>query len=513
VVRLGCGFQPKESGHCLHWTQEVPEARIGVEVAGSIEAAAVSAPLLCRGASFGPSLRRIGTRSRHHSWGFTDPEGLCRHADASGQVSGSVLFASPADVCDVWWREVSEDVIPPTPELTMPLWEDGEALTTEAGDKLGLCRIVGTGEDGRPLLGTIVLEGPDMGICHFVTPSGEAKELVGGLFHVLQARPSGVAPKCAEGAVPADLLWRVERFLTAADRALLTRVVQDAGTAEGDVFAQLVEGLQKLGGCELNEVLSASRFVPHPLNALGLHLLRSLLAERMADARARDRGYDKHPDYPTWSRQGLLMKDLDDPKLGGDKGVQQLLRMVSGEESEGIPELPLRWQARNVTVQETPDPQSQLHIDTFAPIVKVWVFQDPPGVSLEEGPLLFSQRSHRNSEAKLRWMHAYAQEPASEARAEPSFRLRGCAAAAKAAADFVQAVEGHLVLEAAAAAQPVLPLPGVRRTLVLADTSALHARGTGVPGRVRSSWRQAGDNDGGLKRLNPYRWTEAKPEL
>ncbi|CAE7288765.1 unnamed protein product [Symbiodinium sp. CCMP2456] len=233
----------------------------------------------------------------------------------------------------------------------------------------------------------------------------------------------------------------------------------------------------------------------------------------MADARAIERGFDKHPDYPTWSRQGLLMKDLDDPKLGGDKGVQQLLRMVSGEESEGIPELPLRWQARNVTVQETPDPQSQLHMDTFAPIVKVWVFQDPPGVSLDEGPLLFSQRSHRNSEAKLRWMHAYAQEPASEARAEPSFRLRGCAAAAKAAADFVQAVEGHSILEAAAPAQPVLPLPGVRRTLVLADTSALHARGTGVPGRVRSSWRQAGDNDGGLKRLNPYRWTEAKPEL
>ncbi|OLP96816.1 hypothetical protein AK812_SmicGene20904 [Symbiodinium microadriaticum] len=252
----------------------------------------------------------------------------------------------------------------------------------------------------------------------------------------------------------------VERFLTAADRALLTRVVQDAGTAEGDVFAQLVEGLRKLSGCELNEVLSASRFVPHPLNALGLHLLRSLLAERMADARAIERG-----------------------------------------------------SAGNVTVQETPDPQSQLHIDTFAPIVKVWVFQDPPGVSLDEGPLLFSQRSHRNSEAKLRWMHAYAQEPASEARAEPSFRLRGCAAAAKAAADFVQAVEGHLILEAAAAAQPVLPLPGVRRTLVLADTSALHARGTGVPGRVRCSWRQAGDNDGGLKRLNPYRWTEAKQEL
>ncbi|CAE7365223.1 unnamed protein product [Symbiodinium natans] len=395
----------------------------------------------------------------------------------------------------------------------MPLWEDGKAVATEAGDQLGLCRVAGAGLDGRPLLGTIVLEGPDMGICHVVTPSGEAKELAGGLFHILQARPIGLAPKCAEGAVPDDLLWRVERFLTASDRALIARVVQDAGTAEGDVFAQLVEGLRSMDSCELGEVLSASRFVPHPLNALGLHLLRSLLAERMADARAAERGFDKHPDYDTWSRQGLLLKDLDDPKLGGEKGVQQLLRMASGEESEGIPELPLRWQARNVTVQENPDQQSQLHIDTFAPIVKVWVFQNPPGVSVDEGPLLFARRSHRNSEAKLRWMHAYAQEPASEARAEPSFRLRGCAAAREAAPDFIEAVQGHAMLEAAAAALPVLPLPGVRRTLVLADTSALHARGSGVPGRVRSSWRLAGDSDGGLKRLNPYRWKEAKHEL
>lgn len=121
-----------------------------------------------------------------------------------------------------------------------------------------------------------------------------------------------------------------------------------------------------------------------------------------------------------------------------------------------------------------------------------------------QGPLLFAKRSHRNSEAKLRWMHAYATPPAVEARSEPSFRLRGCAAATAAALDFVEAVEGRIHLEATAAARPVLPLPQAR-TLVLADTSAVHARGTGQPGAVRHSWRLRGDNDGGLKRLNPYR--------
>jgi len=402
----------------------------------------------------------------------------------------------------------------------MPLWQDdGSAATNEAGDKLGICRTFGTNasahaDDGSATLGTVVLEGPDMGICHFVTPRGDDRELVGGLFHILQARPRGAASKCAEAATSyEDLRWRVQRFLTPEDHELLARVVRGSGTATGNVFEDLMEGLRGLSGCQLQEVLSGSRFVLHPLNAQGLHLLRALLAERMAAARVAARGFDRHPDYASWQRDGLILKDLDDVDLNGDEGVLQLLRMVSGEDHTGIPQPPLQWQPRNVTVQGSPDPQTQFHIDTFAPIVKVWVFQNPPGVDLDQGPLFFSRGSQRNSEAKLRWMHAYAQEPANEARAEPSFRLRGCAAATAAADDFVQAVEGNLSMEALFPAAPVLPLQGVRRTLVIADTSALHARGKGVPGRVRSSWRLAGDNDGGLPRLNPYRWEEAKLEL
>ena len=53
-------------------------------------------------------------------------------------------------------------------------------------------------------------------------------------------------------------------------------------------------------------MLSSSRFVLHELNALGLHLLRSLLAERMADARALR--FAGHPDFEAWRRDGLLVK-------------------------------------------------------------------------------------------------------------------------------------------------------------------------------------------------------------
>jgi hypothetical protein len=51
----------------------------------------------------------------------------------------------------------------------------------------------------------------------------------------------------------------------------------------------------------------------------------------------------------------------------------------------------------------------------------------------------------------------------------------------------------------------MLPLPGVAQTLVVADTGGVHYRGRAEPGVLRRAWRLAGDNDGGLARLHPFR--------
>jgi len=189
----------------------------------------------------------------------------------------------------------------------------------------------------------------------------------------------------------------------------------------------------------------------------------------------------------------LLIKDYD---TLGDEGLLRLLRLASGEIEESIPLPPYRWKPRNVTVAAERDPQNAMHIDTFAAIVKVWMFD--ASVTRDEGPLEYVVGSHRETEARLRWMHAYSLPPFKEALVEPSFRLQGSDDAAVAAADFVQ--------ECLEKRRPVLPLPGVTRTLVIADTSGLHRRAQGVVGRTRRSWRLAGDNDGGLRRLDPYRW-------
>jgi len=352
------------------------------------------------------------------------------------------------------------------------------------------------------------MEGPDFGRCSFVRADGSPGSLEGGAFHVLQGRPHlacsndpGLQAELSRG-----LVARVERFLGAEDRALIERVVGESGTAgPGFRLEALVAALAEQSSCELAEVLSPSRFVPSPLNRLGLHLLRCLLAERMHDARAGALGLEGHPDLEAWRRDGVLRRDLDDPALGGDAGVVRLLQMVSGEEVVGIPVPPLTWTMRNVTVQPEKDHQNSMHVDTFAAITKVWVFPggpEPPAVTLEQGPLMYVRGSHRNTEGKLRWMHAYAQPPATEALTEPSFRLRGCDAATRAAEDFARWAEETEM--------PVLSLPGAKRTLVIADTSGLHRRGVGRPGETRHSWRLDGDNDGGLRRLDPFRWPAAE---
>jgi len=390
----------------------------------------------------------------------------------------------------VWWREVSQDVIPPPPELAMHFG------TSSSGDKLALCRTYGNGDHGdggKRIVGTMPLEGPDMGTCFFTRPDGSTGELIGGLFHILQARHA--TPSCENSVslqkeLREKIRVRVRDFVNEEDRDLIGRV-----TGHGrDTFEKLFRSILALGSCELKQILSPMRFFPHELNVQGLHLLRAVLAERMYDARIKAIGFEDDADFLTWKRDGVLIKDWEDV---GDEGLHRLLQIVSGEKIEAIPLPPYDWTQRNVAVSGAYDMQHNMHMDSFASVVKVWIFQ---GVTMEQGPLTYAKGSHRENEARLRWQYAYSLPPAKEALLEPSFRLLGSKDAVKASPEFIQWCKENEV--------PVLGLPGVNRTLVIADTSGLHRRGEGIVGQVRRSLRlkdEKGDNDGGLKRLDPYR--------
>ena len=117
----------------------------------------------------------------------------------SARLGGDVEYAIVDSSCDVWWREVSEDVIPPIPELVRTLG------TTASGVKLALCRTFGdggAGDGGLRRMGTLAVEGPDFGKCFFTRSDGATGMIDGGKFHVLQARPA--EPACVDDAAAKD---------------------------------------------------------------------------------------------------------------------------------------------------------------------------------------------------------------------------------------------------------------------------------------------------------------------
>ncbi|KAH8090166.1 hypothetical protein JL720_6476 [Aureococcus anophagefferens] len=125
-----------------------------------------------------------------------------------------------------------------------------------------------------------------------------------------------------------------------------------------------------------------------------------------------------------WRRDGVILRDFD--AIGGDAGLRDLLAVVAGEPGAAVPAPPYAWVARNVSATAG-DPQSAAHIDSFASVVKVWLFDAP--LTPAHGPLTVAVGSQRHTVDRLAWLHAYA-TGGDEARREPSFRLRGSPAAA-----------------------------------------------------------------------------------
>ena len=147
------GFTPKDSAHCVSWSSSELPSPIPTEAKGggaASESDSDSGALLCRLA--GPRLHAddaadaaaggsacaaderaaIGEASVHLQVGVLAADGSCvplaqpaPHALASRREStfalgGALQYARVHADCDAWWREVSQDVIPPIPELVLP---------------------------------------------------------------------------------------------------------------------------------------------------------------------------------------------------------------------------------------------------------------------------------------------------------------------------------------------------------------------------------------------------------
>jgi hypothetical protein len=109
--------------------------------------------------------------------------------------------------------------------------------------------------------------------------------------------------------------------------------------------------------------------------------------------------------------------------------------------------------------QAAPDPQTDLHSDTFHPSVKAWLFLT--GVAEDEGPFVYVPGSHRLTPERLAWERATSIR-AAEAR--DKYSARGSFRVAR------EDLRRMGLPEPKAFAVPA-------NTLVIADTVGFHARG------------------------------------
>ena len=238
-------------------------------------------------------------------------------------------------------------------------------------------------------------------------------------------------------------------------------------------------------------VMSTKKVVPHPLNARGFHAFRALVATRiqhsiLAQATGADDwrwrllrdGYVAHP-FEGLDAQGRL------PAAIAARFEALFRRNFSTATAGG-------WE-RAVTAPN--DKQHYLHVDTYLPTYKAWIFLN---VTVEDGPFAYVRGSHHASVPKLRWLFERTRHLTSTRampRASPHFyAARGPfveetfgyeASLRFPGADPDDAAATAAALRAAGFERPTL-LTGSRALAVIADTSGLHARARQAPGRVRT---------------------------
>ena len=150
-------FVPRDSAHCLTWHSRnaTPAAAPGLG--------------LCRrrpagGGRLASSFDDVGRWDAHEPLplpvgAFDRRTGSCLIAGSADETAADIEVAVSADNCDVWWRHVSEDVLPPMTELALQFGtsvaQRGAAADAEAPLLLGVCRSL----DTSAMLGTLVMNG------------------------------------------------------------------------------------------------------------------------------------------------------------------------------------------------------------------------------------------------------------------------------------------------------------------------------------------------------------------
>jgi hypothetical protein len=196
----------------------------------------------------------------------------------------------------------------------------------------------------------------------------------------------------------------VRSFLTDEDRLAFTR-------ATGNSVEQLLtdQRWNTSSMADLAAVMGTTKVVPHPLNALGLHALRALVAERVMRHVSRLRGAEEDAWHTALVKDGILRVDFDPNQLQHQARsmilppalnlrLRRLLSVLSAPTSSQRNVLFGPWTS---LASQPSEPQFYMHVDTFQPTYKVWIFAN---TTHAHGPFHYVRGSHHNDERKLRWL-------------------------------------------------------------------------------------------------------------
>jgi len=275
---------------------------------------------------------------------------------------------------------------------------------------------------------------------------------------------------------------------------------------------------------------TADRLI-HPLNSKGLQVLRALLAERVIDYLRKQHQEKRSLNQLTsarktslqkmkkvleiFQRDGILVMPLKAHSRSLDKtkpNVIDILKTISGYASVQT----RRFKNWKVHRHIEHDEQSYLHVDTFFPTWKVWLF--PPNIGMSAGPFLYVKGSHRNTPAKMAWWFNRSRacvpgfvkyrngkkqvpitgpfDDALHGACGGAMRIQGFDPASPDALSVAPRLLAPFRFDPTPRPTPITTDASPVLTLVIADTSGFHARGFARPGALRNASRIDGGGGG-----------------
>ena len=285
---------------------------------------------------------------------------------------------------------------------------------------------------------------------------------------------------------------------------------------------KLIDDISKLSEGQLANVFSSEKIIKDKeLTKKGLHIFRTLFAEKVAEGRRLFLGADKSPYYNDYINDGVIVIEDFIPKdlweiekkiahtnvknykqgyhlnLSQNKEFQSLIVMTTA--------IPMEYHTLGTEFLVHVDDDRQfvpefLHSDTFQPTVKIWLYLED--VNLEKGPLSYVYSSHKKTFYILEWLYRLSNIAVDDNHKDfekyifrddtdvENWSFSPCLFAG-ADEDGINAELEKLNLK------PIKRLVGKENTLVMIDSSGFHGRGRAKAGVTRFSFR------GGI-RENPF---------